>query len=371
MVNTMRRARAAPLALALAAMLACAIAGGLLRAGAGLGAMGGASALGEATAQHAALMIGVFMGAVIAIERCVALKWPAGWAAPVACVAAGVALLTGNATTGAALLVAASLLFIAMNVAIVRRQAAWHTWLLLAGAGCWFTGNALFLAGGPPPAVHAWWFAFLVMTIAAERLEMARLMRARRGARVSLAFVLATLAAGAAASAFAPAAGGMVFGASLAGLAGWLLRNDIARRTVRTTGLPRYMAICLLGGYAWLAVAGIAWAAWSAGWPLRDAALHALGLGFVVSMMMGHAPVILPAIARIKVRFGPWFYVPLAALHASLVLRFGGPLFAPGALAAGALFNAAAIGIFVLAFAGSAIAWRLQDGRGTTRRIQA
>jgi hypothetical protein len=40
------------------------------------------------------------------------------------------------------------------------------------------------------------------------------------------------------------------------------------------------MAVCLLLGYAWLFVAGIAWTATSLGLPLRDAALHGLGLGF-------------------------------------------------------------------------------------------
>ena len=84
-------------------------------------------------------------------------------------------------------------------------------------------------------------------------------------------------------------------------------------------GLARYMAVCLLGGYAWLAVGGIAWAATALGLPARDVALHALGLGFVVSMMMGHAPVILPAIARVKLLFGFFFYLPLAALHLSLL----------------------------------------------------
>lgn len=50
-------------------------------------------------------------------------------------------------------------------------------------------------------------------------------------------------------------------------------------------------------------------------------ALHALGLGFIVSMMLGHAPVILPAIARIKIEFGKFFYLPLVALHLSLIVR--------------------------------------------------
>ena len=48
----------------------------------------------------------------------------------------------------------------------------------------------------------------------------------------------------------------MVFGAALLALALWLLRQDIARRTVKDTGLTRFIAVCLLSGYAWLALAG-------------------------------------------------------------------------------------------------------------------
>lgn len=103
----------------------------------------------------------------------------------------------------------------------------------------------------------------------------------------------------------------MLYGLSLLLLALWLGVFDIARRTVAAPGLPRYMAVCLLGGYAWLAPGRIAWVATALGWPLRDAALHALGLGFIVSMIMGHAPVILPAIARIKLPFSRLFYLPL------------------------------------------------------------
>lgn len=36
-------------------------------------------------------------------------------------------------------------------------------------------------------------------------------------------------------------------------------------------------------------------------------ALHALGLGFVFSMVMRHAPVILPAVARLRLSFGVAF----------------------------------------------------------------
>ena len=214
-----------------------------------------------------------------------------------------------------------------------------------------------------------WWFAFLVMTIAAERLEMTRLMRRRPGAQSAL--VLLLLAHGARRRhrpRVAPVAGGVLFGASLSLLALWLLVFDIARRTVFAEGLPRYMAVCLLGGYAWLAVGGIAWAATALGLPARDVALHALGLGFVVSMMMGHAPVILPAIARVKLLFGAFFYLPLAALHLSLLARFGLGWADPAWRAQGSLFNALSIALFAATAVGAALAWRHTIRRQTHRR---
>lgn len=135
-----------------------------------------------------------------------------------------------------------------------------------------------------------WWFGFLLLTIAADRLETTRLMRRRPEAEVSLVAVLALLLAGAPASSAAIAHAGVPFGAALTLLTLWLGVYDIARRTVRAEGLARYMAVCLLAGYAWLAVAGVAWAATDLGVPLRDPALHALGLGFIVSMMWRMRP---------------------------------------------------------------------------------
>jgi hypothetical protein len=122
------------------------------------------------------------------------------------------------------------------------------------------------------------------------------------------------------------------------------------------------MAVCLLGGYAWLAVAGAAWAATAQGLPLRDAALHALSLGFIVSMMMGHAPVILPAIARIKLEFGVFFYLPLAMLHLSLLLRLIAGVAGDPLRSTGALLNAAAMALFAATMAGAALAWRVKHG---------
>ena len=354
-----RRALGALLLACVAASLLAGIAGGLWRVGI---VAAQADWLGRAALSHAALMMCGFMGTVIAIERAVAAKRRFAWTAPLLSGLGGLLLLHGDETLARAAFVAAALCFVAVNLLLLQRQRAPHTALLLASACAWAAGNLLLAAGQPAAAVLPWWFAFLVMTVAAERLEMTRLMRRRPAAQPVLAFLLALLVVGAAMSAPWPVAGGLAFGTALAGLAAWMFAFDVARRTVRAHGLSRYMAVCLLGGYAWLAAGGFAWAATALGWPARDLALHALGLGFLVSMIFGHAPVILPAVARVKLQFGPFFYVPLAALHLSLLLRLAGGFASFAWRRDGALLNALALALFAATVAGAAFAWRRQHG---------
>jgi hypothetical protein len=95
---------------------------------------------------------------------------------------------------------------------------------------------------------------------------------------------------------------------------------------VRLSGLPRFSAISILAGHAWLGVAGfvLALAPFEAVVFLFDAAVHAIGIGFVMSMIFGHAPIILPAVTGLRVRFNAASYGPLALLHLSVLLRIAG-----------------------------------------------
>jgi hypothetical protein len=350
-----------------AVALVTGILGGLLRTGVVIPAIRDSSWLGQAGLDHAALMVCAFLGTVIGLERAVAVKLRTAFLAPLASGLGGLCLLAGQRGAGGWLMVAASVVFIVVNIVVVQRQPASHTWLLLVSALAWFAGNLLFASGLDGGAILPWWFGFLVMTIAAERLEMTRLMKRRRVAPILLVFILLAMLVGAAASLAAPRAGGVLYGASLVLLALWLITFDIARRTVRADGLSRYMAVCLLAGYAWLVLAGAAWAATALGGPWRDASLHALGLGFIFSMIMGHAPVILPAIARVKLQFGLAFYVPLAALHLSLALRLGWGAFDAPQRATGASLNALAIVLFAATVVGAAVAWRFHHGAASAR----
>jgi hypothetical protein len=79
-----------------------------------------------------------------------------------------------------------------------------------------------------------------------------------------------------------------------------------------------------------------------------DAAAHAILLGFVFSMVFGHAPVIVPAVARVKVPYHWSFYVPLALLHLSVAERVIGDLVAnPSVRAAGGTLSALALAVFI------------------------
>ena len=90
-------------------------------------------------------------------------------------------------------------------------------------------------------------------------------------------------------------------------------------------------------------------AAFDNGRALWDAALHAILLGFVFSMVFGHAPVILPAVLRVALPYSAILYAPLALLHASLALRVAGDMGTSASLrAAGGAGNALAIALFIL-----------------------
>jgi len=335
--------------------LVAGLAGGLVRAGL---AWDAGDWLGHAAAAHAALMISAFFGALVSLERAVALKTRTAFAVPLAAAAGGICLVFGFSQTAELLFVLAGAAFAVVNVGIVQRQRQAHTVLLLVAAIAWLAGSLAYI-GALAAATLNGWFAFLVLTIAAERLEMTRLMRRQPGAMASFLAIVSSLLVGTALSFFAEQAGSALYGAALVSLAIWLMRHDIARRTVHAKGLSRYMAVCLLAGYVWLGIAGIAWTALAFGeLAARDAALHALGIGFVLSMVMGHAPVILPALTRVKVAFGWWYYLPLALLHGSLLLRLAGGAIDMQWRTRGASLNIAALLVFALSMAVGALIWR-------------
>ncbi|WP_210208472.1 hypothetical protein [Rhodoplanes roseus] len=311
--------RVALLALAVASML-CGLWGGLWRIGFDLPHGAGVADL------HGALLICGLFGTVIGLERAVAFGRDWAFAAPAFAALGSVLLLGGAPPVGGASAYALSALTLAgVTLVITVRQPALFNATLEAGALAWLAGTAHWMTGAGIPEVAGWWLGFLILTIAGERLELGRLMEKRRGSEILFGLGVALLAVGAWIGLFAPG-GAPTYGLALLLLTVWLVRHDVVRHTIRQSGQTRFMAACMAAGYAWLGAAGVLLIAMPPGATAfgYDAALHAVLIGFVLSMVFGHALIILPAVARVRIAYRPLLYGPLAVLHASVLLRIGG-----------------------------------------------
>ncbi len=280
-------------------------------------------------AAHGPLMVAGFLGTLISLERAVALKtrWIALRLAPILCALGALAAMLGL-PFARVVIALGSLGLLAIMLAIVRQHNATYTRTLALGALLWLISNIFWILGFGIYEVVLWWAGFLILTIAGERLELARLLKLDQIAQASFVAVVGVFLIGLLVALFDSNAGVRISGAGMIGLALWLLRYDIARRNVRASGLTQFMAWGLLLGYVWLAIGGafaIVFGNVAAGMPY-DALLHAVFLGFVFSMIFAHAPIILPAVLQRAMNFDRFFYAHLALLHLSLILRVAGDL---------------------------------------------
>ena len=274
---------------------------------------------------HGPVMISGFLGTLITLERAVAMKqkWMylppllsgLGWL---------IATIVPKLPFVVILLTLASLGGVAILAEIVRREFALHTVTMFLGAIAWLTGNLLWTFGWQIYQVVFFWMAFLVLTIAGERLELSRVLRPTQMQQILFGGIIAIFIAGIILALFNLQLGTRLSGLGLLLLPLWSLRNDIAWRNVRhKLPLTRYIAWCLALGFIWLGISGglsLGFGAQVAG-PRYDAVLHAVFVGFVISMIFGHAPIIFPAILGVPIDFKPAFYINLGLLHGSLAVR--------------------------------------------------
>ncbi len=274
---------------------------------------------------HGPLMISGFLGTLITLERAVAMqrRWMylppllsgLGWL---------VTVLIPSPPLGPILLTLASMGGVAILIEMTRREPASHTVIMLLGMFAWCTGNILWSFGWQIFQVVFFWQAFLVLTIAGERLELSRVLRPSNKSQALFGCIVLLYLAGIIVSVFNSQIGTRLNGAGLLFLALWSVQNDLAWRNLNhKLPLTRYIARCLALGFVWLGIGGglsLIFGAQIAG-PRYDAVLHAVFVGFVISMIFGHAPIIFPAILGAPINFQPAFYIHLTLLHTSLVLR--------------------------------------------------
>ena len=275
---------------------------------------------------HGPLMVLGFVGTVICLERAVALGHRLAYLVP-AMSGFGVIVLLAplpfdSARAGLALLTLAQLGLLTIYVPLWRRSHDDAVVIQGAGAFCAAGAAALLTTGAHVSQIVAWLACYMILTICGERLELSRLTMARNRAlsALCLAVVAALLV-----SVVSPAIGWRVLGVVLIGLAVWLCRHDVARGGLRRGGQAAYIGTLLMIGYLWLATAGIVCTIQRPPTSRNgyDAVVHSLFLGFTMGMILGHAPIILPAVLQVRLEWTTWFWLPAFLLEASLLVRIG------------------------------------------------
>lgn len=308
---------------------------------------------------HGMLMVAGFLGTLIAMERAVALRRPLGYLAPGLLGAGAIALLTpAPLVLGQLLLVDGCLAFVAVYAVLWRRNHDDVVIVELLGAVHLAVAAVLWIRLDVP-WLMPWLVGFLVLTICAERVELARLAMPATGGR-TLVLHAAALTVTLILTLMWPDVGARATGLVIASLVIWLVRHDVARRTIRTTGLPRFSAAALLGGYVWLLLAGLTWLVTGAQTEgaLYDLVIHSVMLGFAISMVMAHAPIILPAVLRRPLPYRAVMWIPLGLMHIGLAIRVvAGDLVGHRTLwQTGSIINIVALLLFFAVAAGSSIA---------------
>lgn len=296
---------------------------GLLRLGLDLPELDGSIAV-----LHGPLMVFGFLGTQIGLERAVALRRPWPYLIPAGAGAGSLWLLLGMPeVVGQVMLALAGVLLVCVFIVVHRIEASWHNTVMGLGALAWAVAAIAWLAGASTYRIVPWLAAFLILTIVGERLELSRMARPPGQSRSLLLGGVVVFSAGLVIAWPYPEAGIRIAGVGLLAQVLWLVRCDIARRTIKQTGATRYMAAALLAGYFWLLIGSLLWifgGALVGGGFSYDAMLHTIFVGFVFSMIFAHAPVIVPAVLGVKLPYRPNFYVPLVLLHVGMAIRLIG-----------------------------------------------
>jgi len=317
------RSRVRLRALVLASAVACMVAGVV----GGLGRMGllDLPLADRWSDAHGPLMICGLFGTLISLERAAAYDRAWAYLAPCSLAAGGLCLVAAAPLQmTATLFVLGAAAFVLVTFRIFLLQRAAFTAVLVAGAVALLGGNVLLVTGWDVPSLVGQWLVFLVATIVAERLELSRVLTPPRTANVVFLVLVAAFALGATLG-ILERPGRTMAGIALIGVVLWLARYDLATRTVRMAGQPRFMALAMLLGYLWLAISAALLLRTSSAFEY-DMILHAVFIGFVLSMVMGHALIIFPGLTGVALRYSPWLFAPLLVLHLGLAVRILGDL---------------------------------------------
>lgn len=299
---------------------------------------------------HGLLMVSVSLTTLISLERARASGKAWTYLAPLTSWV-GMLLYPFEPSLSVLFLMASAFFLVAIYFSYLRLYFHLEVGIMFLGGMELLFAYLLLFQGASPNAIAPWFAGFLILTIAGERLELGKMRNLSQYPRITLIFILSITLLGTILGLTTPNVGIRTVGAGWLLISLWLLRYDIALRTVRQRGLTRFIALSLIMGYFWLLMGGVLalWYGHIPAGPLFSAIYHCIFVGFVFSMIFGHAPVILPALLMKPLFYRPFFYLHLFLLHGSLIIRVAGEL--GGVLLlrqSGGIGNALAIGLFLL-----------------------
>ena len=281
------------------------------------------------TSGHGMLMVIGFVGALVSLERSVSIRRWWAYAAPVAmalgCLLTLVAPLPVRA--GRAVMVAGCLAMCANYVVLWRRNREPLVAVQIGGGISALCGAVIWFGGVAIPGFIALLISFLALTVIAERLDLSRIgqlawtPRRRLLHEDALVLLAVLVVLTGSATVLWPVVALPCYGLVLIALAVQSASGDVARRGITVPGPNRFMSVMILAGYGWLAVTGLMLLRPALSGLRYDATLHAVFLGFIMSMVAAHASTILPGLLGIRMRFVPGFWGVGLVLHVSLAVR--------------------------------------------------
>ena len=292
----------------------------------GLSRIGWNIFISPASAHHGAIMVGGFLGTLIALEKIIPLKKRVLFAIPVVSALSVVLFILEQPFFATILLIFASLGLIVVFLHYLKREQSFIYALMVVGALHWFIGNIMLLTKKFYPLAFPWWVGFILFIILSERLELMKFLPVSKFKKKLFVVFLFLFVVGVVISFHG--IGNIISGISLICLSLWLMRNDLIAITIRKNDLPKFVAISLLAGYSALLLAGILFVTFSNQWLAYDAIVHTFFIGFVFSMIFAHGPIILPGVLGSNIKpFHKILYVWLFLLHSSWLLRVFGDAF--------------------------------------------
>jgi len=275
-------------------------------------------------AHHGVLMAGSFLGTLICLERVATFPDKKAWIFVIFMALSLPLFIANQGRYGVLCLLTGSAGYCWITISNYRKYRLKGDLIMAIGATFQLMAYAVFLFSFSYPRAFAAWMLFLVLTITGERLNLTRFLPVSKKAFYEIYFWIGLLLV----SSFLYHLGSkVVVGASMIGLASWLLRHDLIRVNLKREGHYRFLGLALLLAYLWLAVTGVLSMLEMGNPYLYDAVLHSFFVGFVLSMILAHAPIIFPGLLNINTTpFHPVLYLWLAGLHIGLIIRIYGDM---------------------------------------------